>query len=70
MRREAGNQLLEYLGQTNPSDLIGGEDIVIRLPTSEFVMRVVQLADSLGEIEIPTRNLWDVQELERIHHAS
>lgn len=69
MRRDASEQLLNYLSQENPVDFLNAEEVVIRLPTSEFSMRVVHLAESLGEIEVPVSSLWEIQELERRRHA-
>jgi len=65
MRRDASVELLNYLGQENPADFLDAEEVAIRLPTSEFVMRVVHLGEPLGEIEVPASSLWDVQELDR-----
>ena len=74
MRRDAGDQLLEYLRRKGPaenlSEYLDEEEIVIHLPTSEFKMDVVHLAESLGEIEVPISNLWDIQELGRGKDAS
>lgn len=65
MRRDASEELLKYLGRENPADFLDAEEVAIRLPTSEFVMRVVHLGEPLGEIEVPASSLWDVQELDR-----
>ena len=73
MRRDAADQLLEYLKKETPAEKLSeylDEEIVIRLPTSEFRMDVVHLAESLGEIEVPIGSLWDIEELDRVKDAS
>lgn len=63
MRRDAGDQLLSYLRRESIYNFIEAEEVIIHLPNSEFVMRVVKLGEALGEIEVSTNNLWEIQEL-------
>ena len=70
MRLEARDKLLYYLKQENPVDISDTKEITIHFPNSEFRMRVVNLGELLGEIEVPVSNLWRLQELTRAQDAS